>query len=60
MIEFASSTYTYILGCAATRKAVIIDPVLETAHRDAQVNSEHLFLRKRGKFQLFQYLLTEA
>ncbi|EYC26315.1 hypothetical protein Y032_0010g1083 [Ancylostoma ceylanicum] len=40
MIEFASSTYTYILGCAATRKAVIIDPVLETAHRDAQIIRE--------------------
>ncbi|KIH56909.1 metallo-beta-lactamase domain protein [Ancylostoma duodenale] len=40
MIEFASSTYTYILGCSATRKAVIIDPVLETAHRDAQIIRE--------------------
>ncbi|KHJ81400.1 hypothetical protein OESDEN_18914 [Oesophagostomum dentatum] len=40
MIEYASSTYTYILGCSATRKAVIIDPVLETAHRDAQVIRE--------------------
>ncbi|VDM67603.1 unnamed protein product [Strongylus vulgaris] len=37
LVEFASSTYTYILGCAATRKAVIIDPVLETAHRDAEI-----------------------
>ncbi|VDL66382.1 unnamed protein product [Nippostrongylus brasiliensis] len=37
MIEFASSTYTYILGCGATRKAVIIDPVLETAKRDARI-----------------------
>ncbi|VDO85805.1 unnamed protein product [Heligmosomoides polygyrus] len=37
MVEYASSTYTYILGCGSTRKAVIIDPVMETAHRDAQV-----------------------
>ncbi|ETN70248.1 hypothetical protein NECAME_14887 [Necator americanus] len=37
LIEFASSTYTYILGCSATRKAVIIDPVLETVHRDAEI-----------------------
>ncbi|CAJ0602772.1 unnamed protein product [Cylicocyclus nassatus] len=37
LVEYASSTYTYILGCASTRKAVIIDPVLETAHRDAQI-----------------------
>ncbi|KAK6046402.1 metallo-beta-lactamase domain protein [Cooperia oncophora] len=37
MVEYASNTYTYILGCAATKKAVIIDPVIETAHRDAQI-----------------------
>ncbi|KAK5970365.1 hypothetical protein GCK32_015696, partial [Trichostrongylus colubriformis] len=36
LVEYASSTYTYILGCAATREAVIIDPVIETAHRDAR------------------------
>ncbi|KJH44848.1 metallo-beta-lactamase domain protein [Dictyocaulus viviparus] len=37
MIESASSTYTYILGCGITKKAVIIDPVMEMAHRDAQI-----------------------
>ncbi|PIO57419.1 hypothetical protein TELCIR_21172, partial [Teladorsagia circumcincta] len=37
MVEYASNTYTYILGCAATKKAVIIDPVIETAHRDAKI-----------------------
>ena len=29
-----SSTYTYILGCAQSREAVIIDPVLERIPRD--------------------------
>nr|CDJ91933.1 Beta-lactamase domain containing protein [Haemonchus contortus] len=37
LVEYASSTYTYILGCPATKKAVIIDPVIETAHRDARI-----------------------
>lgn len=35
LFEPTSSTYTYILGDAATRAAIIIDPVLETADRDA-------------------------
>lgn len=37
MVELVSSTYTYILGCSVTKKAVIIDPVMETVHRDAQI-----------------------
>ncbi|KAF8370819.1 ethe-1 [Pristionchus pacificus] len=37
LFEATSSTYTYIIGCAATRKAVIIDPVLETVERDAKL-----------------------
>lgn len=32
-----SSTYTYLLGCATTKKALIIDPVLEQAARDAKL-----------------------
>ena len=38
LFESVSCTYTYIIGCAATRKAVIIDPVLETVERDAKVS----------------------
>jgi hypothetical protein len=29
LFESVSSTFTYIVGCAETREAVIIDPVLE-------------------------------
>jgi glyoxylase-like metal-dependent hydrolase (beta-lactamase superfamily II)/rhodanese-related sulfurtransferase len=35
-----SSTYTYLLGDAATRKAVLIDPVFEQAQRDAALIEE--------------------
>ena len=34
LFEPDSSTYTYLLGCAETGAAVLIDPVLETAERD--------------------------
>lgn len=34
LFERESSTYTYLLGCAETREAVLIDPVLETVDRD--------------------------
>jgi glyoxylase-like metal-dependent hydrolase (beta-lactamase superfamily II) len=34
LFEPESSTYTYLLGCPETRKAVLIDPVLETIDRD--------------------------
>src|SRR3546814_7358854 len=34
LFEPESSTYTYLLGCPETRKAVLIDPVLETIERD--------------------------
>jgi len=37
--ELQSSTYTYLLACLKTRKAIIIDPVLETVDRDSlQIN----------------------
>ncbi|KAF8353759.1 hypothetical protein PRIPAC_95382, partial [Pristionchus pacificus] len=36
LFEATSCTYTYIIGCTATRKAVIID-VLETVERDAKI-----------------------
>lgn len=34
LFEPESSTYTYLLGCEATRRAVLIDPVMETVERD--------------------------
>jgi len=37
MFEPNSSTYTYLLGCQETGRAVLIDPVLETAERDLEV-----------------------
>ncbi|CAI5447440.1 unnamed protein product [Caenorhabditis angaria] len=40
LIDFESFTYTYILGCAKTRNAVIIDPVFEQAKRDAKLAKE--------------------
>lgn len=40
LVEYASNTFTYILGCSSTKKAVIIDPVMETAHRDAELIRE--------------------
>lgn len=36
LFESKSSTYTYLLGDANTREAVLIDPVLETAERYAK------------------------
>src|SRR5687767_12372736 len=39
-----SSTYTYLLADAATREAVLIDPVFEQARRDAAL-AEELGLR---------------
>lgn len=37
LFEPVSSTYTYLLGCEATRQAVLIDPVWETVDRDLAV-----------------------
>lgn len=37
LIEVDSSTYTYLIACEDTRKAVLIDPVLDTVERDLQV-----------------------
>jgi sulfur dioxygenase len=34
LFEPTSSTYTYLIGCERTRKALLIDPVLETVERD--------------------------
>lgn len=40
LFDLTSSTYTYLLGCADTREAVIIDPVFEQARRDAALIGE--------------------
>ena len=40
LFDPASSTYTYLLGDAATREAVLIDPVFEQARRDAALVRE--------------------
>ena len=34
LVEPESSTYTYLLACPETRKAVLLDPVMETVERD--------------------------
>jgi glyoxylase-like metal-dependent hydrolase (beta-lactamase superfamily II) len=34
LVEEVSSTYTYLIGCADTRQAILIDPVLPTWERD--------------------------
>ena len=40
LFESISCTYTYLLGDAQTKEAVIIDPVLETVDRDAKLIAE--------------------
>ncbi len=37
LFEETSCTYTYLLGCTDTGQGVLIDPTLETVHRDLQV-----------------------
>lgn len=36
LFEPLSSTYTYLIGCETTRKAILIDPVMESAERDLE------------------------
>lgn len=40
LFEPTSSTYTYLIGCERTGKAVLIDPVLETVERDLALVQE--------------------
>lgn len=40
LFEQESGTYSYLLGCPDTRKAVLIDPVIETLERDLAVLQE--------------------
>src|SRR3546814_18663610 len=37
LFEQESSTYTYLIACGDTKRAVLIDPVLETVGRDLAV-----------------------
>jgi glyoxylase-like metal-dependent hydrolase (beta-lactamase superfamily II)/rhodanese-related sulfurtransferase len=40
LFDPTSSTYTYLLGCSATREALLIDPVFEQVRRDAALVGE--------------------
>lgn len=40
LLEPVSSTYTYLLGCAQTGQALLIDPVVNAMDRDLQVLQE--------------------
>jgi len=40
LFDSVSSTYTYLLGCADTREAVVIDPVFEQHERDTALIRE--------------------
>jgi sulfur dioxygenase len=40
LFDATSSTYTYLLGCLETGKAVIVDPVLEQVERDQKLVHE--------------------
>ncbi|VDL18731.1 unnamed protein product [Hymenolepis diminuta] len=40
LFEKTSSTFTYLLGDGTSKQALIIDPVLETAERDARLINE--------------------
>jgi sulfur dioxygenase len=45
-----TSTYTYLLADTTTKEAVLIDPVLELAERDAQlINDLGLTLKYASK-----------
>eukprot|EP00483_Globobulimina_turgida_P008077 UN08093 len=40
LFSVPSCTYTYLLGCGVTRKALLIDGVLEDATRDVKIVQE--------------------
>ena len=40
LFDSESSTFTYILGCFETRKALLIDPVFEQVDRDIELLSQ--------------------
>jgi glyoxylase-like metal-dependent hydrolase (beta-lactamase superfamily II) len=40
LFDLSSSTYTYLIGCERTKKALLIDPVFEQAQRDLALVEE--------------------
>ncbi len=40
LFDLSSSTYTYLIGCERTKKALLIDPVFEQARRDLALIEE--------------------
>ncbi len=40
LFEPESATYSYLLGCPDRRKAVLIDPVMESLERDLAILQE--------------------
>lgn len=58
LFDSVSSTYTYLLGDLTTKEAVIIDPVLEHAKRDAQLVNELGFQLKyasKSEYKFFSF-----
>lgn len=52
LFDSTSSTYSYLLADLTTKEALIIDPVLEHAKRDAQLVNELGFqLKYASKYQ---------
>jgi len=50
LYDNVTSTYTYLLADTTTKEAVLIDPVLELAERDAQlINDLGLTLKYASK-----------
>lgn len=49
LFDSVSSTYTYVLADIEQKEAIIIDPVLEHAKRDAQLIEELGFTLKYAR-----------
>lgn len=58
LFDSVSSTYTYLLGDLTTKEAVLIDPVLEHAKRDAQLVNELGFQLKYASKSASQPVVT--
>lgn len=51
LFDRVSCTYSYLLADASTKEAVLIDPVIDLAERDAKIiNDLGLTLKYSGKF----------
>jgi hypothetical protein len=63
LFDGKSSTYTYLLGDVVTKEAILIDPVLEQAERDANLIKELGFTLKIASmycFVLFNPLIHDT